>query len=138
TWRSDIDKRDLYARIRVQEYFVFDPEAKYVDPPLQGFRTVRGKSVPIVLDADGSLISKELGMRLVADGERLRLFDLKTGERILSRAERANLEALRAEREENRAEQERRRADKEKARADQLAKEVERLKQQLAQRKSAE
>lgn len=125
TWRSDIgEKRELYARIRVQEYFVFDPEAKYIDPPLQGFRTVRGKSVPIIPEADGSLISKELGIRLVAEGERLRLFDLKTGERILSRGERADLEALRAERE--------------KARADQLAKEVERLKQQLGQRKSTE
>jgi hypothetical protein len=125
TWRSDTgEKRDLYARIRVQQYFVFDPEAKYIDPPLQGFRTVRGKSVPIAPEADGSLISKELGIRLVAEGERLRLFDLKTGERILSRAERADLEALRAERE--------------KARADQLAKEVERLRRQLAQRKAVE
>src|SRR5262245_49006497 len=117
TWRSDIcEKRELYARIRVQEYFVFDPEAKYIDPPLQGFRTVRGKSVPIGPESDGSLISKELGMRLVADGERLRLFDLKTGQPILSRAERANQEALRAEQEAARAEQADTRAERERRR----------------------
>ena len=125
TWRQDIDdKRWLYARIRVQEYFIFDPEDKYLDPPLQGFRTVRGKSVPITPEADGSLVSKELGLRLVPDGARLKLIELKTGLPILTRSERAEQEAARANRE--------------KARADQLAAENERLKQQLAQRKSSQ
>ena len=125
TWRQDIDdKRWLYARIRVQEYFIFDPEDKYLDPPLQGFRTVRGKSVPMTPEADGSLVSNEPGLRLVPDGSRLKLIDLKTGLPILTRSERADLEAARA--------------DREKARADQLAAENERLKQQLAQRKSSQ
>src|SRR5262249_31728087 len=30
-----VEKRDLYARLGVKEYFVFDPEGKSMDPPLQ-------------------------------------------------------------------------------------------------------
>jgi Uma2 family endonuclease len=111
TWRTDIgEKRWLYARIGVKEYFVFDPEARYLDPPLQGFRLVKGKSVPIKPNADGSLTSTELGLRLLADGERVRMFDLKSGQEILTRKERAELE---------------------KRRADELANEVKRLRKRL-------
>jgi len=98
TWCIDVgEKRRLYARIGVQEYFVFDPENRYVKPPLQGFRLVNGKSVPMKPNPDGSLTSKELRLRFLADGERLRLFDVKTGQEILSRKERAELEKKRAD-----------------------------------------
>jgi hypothetical protein len=107
TWRNDIgEKRWLYARIGVKEYFVFDPEGRYLDPPLQGFRLAKGKSVPITPNADGSLTSKELGLRFLADGERVHIFDVKSGREILTRAEQAEVE--------------KRRADMERVRADQL------------------
>jgi Uma2 family endonuclease len=139
TWRSDVgEKRWLYAQIGVKEYFLFDPEARYLHPPLQGFRTVRGKSVPIESNADGSLTSKELGLRLLAAGERVRLFDRKSGLEILTRRERAEAEKRRAEAEKRRAEAgkrqaeaEKRRADQERKRADELAAEVERLRKRL-------
>jgi Uma2 family endonuclease len=96
TWRTDLgEKRQLYARLGVKEYFVFDPEGRYLDPVLQGFRLVKGQSVPMKPAADGSLISKELGLRLVPEGGMLRLIDLATGQPVLTRLERA--EALAAE-----------------------------------------
>jgi Uma2 family endonuclease len=119
TWRVDVgEKRRLYARIGVREYFVFDPECRYVQPPLQGFRLVNGKSVPIKPNADGSLTSKELGLRFLADGERVRMFDLKTGREILSRKQQAEVARERAHAETARAEGEKARAEAEKARAE--------------------
>jgi Uma2 family endonuclease len=109
-WKKDLTtKRELYARLGVAEYFVFDPEAKYLDPPLQGFRVENCVSVPFPPEPDGSLISKELGLRLVAEGTMLRLIDLKTGKPIPTREERIR---------------------QEKERGDALAAELERLRRQ--------
>jgi Uma2 family endonuclease len=118
TWRIDIDdKRWLFARLRIPEYFLFDPEERYLDSTLLGFRSVKGRSVPIKANADGSLTSRELGLRLKAEGILLRMFDLRTGEMVRTRSERANREADRAR--------------QERDRADRLAAEVERLRAQL-------
>jgi hypothetical protein len=136
TWRTDLgEKRHLYASLGVKEYFVFDPEGCYIEPVLQGFRTVRGRSVPMKPAADGSLVSKELGLRLVPEGTMLRLIDLKTGQPVLTRAERAERERERAEQERRRARQERRRAQQEHQRAQELQAEVERLRAQLAKQR---
>jgi Uma2 family endonuclease len=90
TWREDVgEKRRLYAEIGIPEYFIFDPEARYIDPPLQGFRRRKGVYVPMKGARDGSLVSRELGLRLVREGILLRLIDRKTGERVLTRRERA-------------------------------------------------
>jgi Uma2 family endonuclease len=132
TWRIDVgEKRRLYARLGVQEYFLFDPEIRYLNPPLQGFRMVNGKSVPMKPNADGSLTSKELGLRFLADGDRVRLFDVKTGQEVLSRRERAEAEKERAEAGTLRAEREKERANLEKKRADELQAEVDRLRRRL-------
>src|SRR5439155_13698964 len=37
------EKRVLYERLRIPEYFLFDPEARYMKPPLRGFPLRRGK-----------------------------------------------------------------------------------------------
>jgi hypothetical protein len=88
TWRKDVaEKRELYAQIGVREYFLFDPEARYLDPPLQGYRLKGGVYVALKPAKDGSLVSKELGLRMVPEGEMLRLVDLKTGKKILTRGE---------------------------------------------------
>jgi Uma2 family endonuclease len=90
-WRIDLNVKPAeYAAAGVKEYFLFDPEARYLDPSLQGCRTVKGKPVAMKPAADGSLISKQLGLRLVPEGGMLRLNDLKTGQPILTRRERAN------------------------------------------------
>jgi Uma2 family endonuclease len=121
TWRKDLgEKRDLYERLHVGEYFLFDPESKYLKPALQGFRLQSGLLVPITPARDGSLASLELGLRLLAEGGMVRLLNLRTGKPILLRSEQVQ--------------QEKRRANQEKKRADQLAAEVERLRKLLGER----
>jgi Uma2 family endonuclease len=142
TWRNDLyKKRPLYAQLGIKEYFIFDPEGRFLDPVLQGFQLVKGESVALKAAADGSLLSKELGLRLVPEGEMLRLLDRQTGRPVPTRAERAEQEEQRADQEKQRADQEKQRADQEKLRAEQekqraaeLAAEVERLRAQLAKR----
>jgi Uma2 family endonuclease len=81
----------------VDEYFLFDPREEYLDPSFQGFRLVRGAFQPIPANADGSLVSRRLGLTLFRDGHHLRLRHSATGETILTPqelAERAAAEAL--------------------------------------------
>jgi Uma2 family endonuclease len=125
TWQTDLeDKRILYAKLGVAEYFLFDPEALYLDPPLQGFRLQNGVSVPMTPAADGSLTSEELGLRFLPEDGMLRVIDVRTGEPIPTREERAA--------------QERERAAQEKQRADELAAEVARLRARLKQLETPE
>jgi Uma2 family endonuclease len=123
TWRVDLNEKPAeYAGIGVKEYFVYDPEGRYLDPVLQGFRTVKGKPVPMKPAADGCLASKQLGLRLLPEGVMLRLLDMHTGERIPTKDERAAQERLRREQADHRAEA--------------LAAEVARLRQELERQKS--
>jgi Putative restriction endonuclease len=121
TWRTDLkEKRELYARIRIPEYFVFDAEGVFFEPRLQGFRLVNGASVEMTPAADGSLVSEQLGLRLISEGNMLRLIDVKAGKPVLTRREQADWAQDRAERAQERAE----RAEK---LADDLAAELARL-----------
>jgi Uma2 family endonuclease len=118
TWRVDLkEKRELYARIGVTEYFVFDPEGLFFEPRLQGFRLDNGVSVEMLPDTDGRLLSEQLGLRLTVEGNMIRLIDANTGEPVLTRREQVDREHDRAERE--------------KQRADALAAELERLRVQM-------
>jgi len=118
TWKRDLgERRLLYERLRVLEYFVFDPETRYVKPPLRGFRLRGEKYQALATAADGSLTSKELGLRLGAEGHMVRLIDVRTGKPILTRQERAEraeqrAQALEAELARLRSEQGKRRGKK--------------------------
>ena len=80
TKKKDLtEKRDLYARLGVHEYFLFDPEAICLKPALQGFRLQGQELLPLEAATDGSLICQELGLRLQGEGSMLRLFDLING-----------------------------------------------------------
>jgi Uma2 family endonuclease len=142
TWRVDVNKKPAeYAGIGVKEYFLFDPEGKYLDSALQGFRTVKGKPVPMKPAADGSLVSKQLGLRLVAEGAMLRLIDLETGEPIPTREERAAQERQLREQADQHAAQERQlreQADQRAAQADQRAAQERQLREQAEQRAAQE
>jgi Uma2 family endonuclease len=91
TWRRDLgNKRELYERLKVKEYYVFDPEGCYLNPVFRGWTLVRGLFVPLRPADDGSLPSKELGLRFRPEGATLRLLDLRTGQPILTRKEQAD------------------------------------------------
>ncbi len=68
-------KYDLYARLGVTEYFLFDPLGEYLRPPLRGHRLEQGRYRPLAVGADGSLWSAVLGLALHERGEQLRLYD---------------------------------------------------------------
>jgi Uma2 family endonuclease len=99
TRREDLGpKRELCARLGIAEYWLFDPEHDYLDPPLQGYRLVGTNYQAIGADAAGHLISTSLGLRLAVDGASIAPFDLATGEALLPPDERAAVaEAARAD-----------------------------------------
>jgi Uma2 family endonuclease len=76
-------KKDLYERIGVEEYILFDPLGDYLRPQLQGYRLLRGRFQPIPLAEDGTLLSRTTGLRMRPEGRRLRLIDAATGEPLL-------------------------------------------------------
>jgi Uma2 family endonuclease len=76
-------KKDLYERIGVEEYILFDPRGDYLRPQLQGYRLLRGRYQPIPLAEDGTLLSRTTGLRMKSEGRRLRLIDAATGEPLL-------------------------------------------------------
>ncbi len=76
-------KKDIYEKIGVEEYVLFDPFSEYLEPRLQGFRLHEGRYEPIPPNVDGTLDSRTTGLILRPEGERLRLVDRATGERLL-------------------------------------------------------
>lgn len=97
TWRNDLGrKRQTYEMLGVHEYFVFDPEAIYIRPPLQGWRLHAGRYAPMDADDEGGFVSEELGMRLMIVDGSLLLFDARTGTPVLGAEERAALAYERA------------------------------------------
>jgi len=80
TRKEDTDfKKGLYQDVlKVREYFLFDPYAEYLDPPLQGHRLRRGRYQDI-LPIKGRLPSEILELHLERAGPQLRLYDPTTG-----------------------------------------------------------
>lgn len=95
TWQWDASgKREIYARIGVDEYWRFDPTGECFSPPLIGERLVDGEYRPMEIaeDTDGILRghSEVLGLDICVLGElELRLYDSSTGEWLLSYDEQA-------------------------------------------------
>ncbi len=84
---EDVEKKKLYERLGVEEYFLFDPFGEYVRPRLQGFRLEGGRYQPLPQRVDGSLESRTTGLILKPEGPRLRFRDKETGEDLLNAAE---------------------------------------------------
>ena len=103
--KDTVAKPALYAKLGIGEYFLFDPTEDYLHPPLQGSRLAGDGYEPLAPDAQGALISRELGLRLQPHGGQLMFYRLDTGERLLTAEEawRAEEEARRAEAEALRA-----------------------------------
>jgi len=141
TFRKHLKKtKELYESLGVQEYFLFDPEDRYLDYQLMGFQLQGGKYRPLIpTSQDGSLFSKGLNMRLIPKGRHLRPADPETGILLPTEEEqrhraheiafeakrledeqrvRANEQHQRANEQQERAEVERQRAEVERQRAE--------------------
>lgn len=84
---EDVEKKKLYERLGVEEYFLFDPLGEYLRPRLQGLRLEGGRYQPLVQRVDGALESRTTGLVLKPEGKQLRLVDKETGEVLLTAAE---------------------------------------------------
>ena len=93
TWREDLGpKRDIYARLGVKEYWMYDPTGEYFTPPvLQGLRLAGSSYVRQLAGAspDGALTlaSETLGLELRVQGAEMRFRDPATGRTLLSQSE---------------------------------------------------
>lgn len=86
---DDLDaKFEKYEGLGVREYYLFDPEAVHLVPPLQGYRLNRSAYRRIIRNGAGEL-ECDLGFRLRAEGMMLRLIHATTGNPIPTREERA-------------------------------------------------
>ena len=101
TRREDLGtKKVLYADLGVREYFLFDPTGE-VRPPLLGFRLIDAEYQAL----QAPLVSELLGLDLRVEANRLRLYDRRTGKKLLTAEEadearetaEAEIERLRAE-----------------------------------------
>jgi Uma2 family endonuclease len=110
----------LYARLGVQEYFLYDPLNEYLKPALQGYTLVNGRYVELQPVAPGVFDSQVLGLRLRLNQHALELY-LPNGERLLTPEEQIEIEIERADEEARRAEEEARRAEEEARRAEEEA-----------------
>ena len=86
-------KREVYARLGVSEYFLYDPRAEYLNPPLRGFRLRGGVYHPVLArrspEGPLALLSEVLGLELRDSREEqlLRLHDPETGHVFLTHHE---------------------------------------------------
>lgn len=102
TQREDLSaKMRLYAELGIDEYYIYDPTAEYLDPPLAAFRLVGGGYVPME-PVNGEVrlgdlafvpgageppefVSARLGLRITLDEDNLLIFyGLDTDEQLLS------------------------------------------------------
>lgn len=74
-------KKGTYEMLGVREYFIFDPLGEYLDPPLVRYRLEDGVYWPKVGERLDSAI---LGLEFRLEGNLLRLYDPKTGEKLLT------------------------------------------------------
>ena len=102
THRTDVgEKKAVYAGLGVQEYWLFDPRGRYLEPVLQGYRLGDGGYEPLS-DAGTEPYhtarrSEVLGLEVRVVDEELRFFDPQKGEYLRTFEElEAELEAKKA------------------------------------------
>jgi len=115
---DEVFKPRTYARIGVSEYFLYDPTAEYLTPPLMGYRLLGEGRGPIAADGSGAIRSHELGVKFWLDDKGLVAADSATGQLLLTDAEAAEAQA-----------------DAARARAAAAELEIQRLKAELARLK---
>lgn len=90
-WEDENQKKDLYEKLEVQEYWLFDPKGEWITEKLQGYR-LRGDNYELITDSR----SEVLQLRLEKEGTLIGFYREDNGEKILINDELAS--ALKAER----------------------------------------
>ena len=82
--RDTVEKYELYERLGVREYWIYDPtEEGFLDPRLRGYALVGGEYRPIEMrEVDGKYVgvSDVLGLEFHANAEWFRFFNPVSGE----------------------------------------------------------
>jgi Uma2 family endonuclease len=90
-------KPQIYAELGVGEYFLYDPTADYLDPPLQGYRLDQGEYHRLTPDEVGTFVSRLLNATLRLEEGELAMYDAVTGEALMTEAEAKEKERREAE-----------------------------------------
>ena len=106
--RDTVEKYELYERLGVREYWIYDPtEEGFLDPRLRGYALVQGEYRPIEMrEVDGKYVgvSDVLGLEFHANAEWFRFFNPISGEYLPDSDERKRAqEAAEARAEQDRA-----------------------------------
>ena len=136
TYNDDLGpKKDRYASLGIQDYFLYDALGLYLPTPLMGYTLVDDKYIPLTGNRDGGLHSDVLSLDFHVDDVGLGIYDPVAGAWLQTPTEsaeaRAEQEKARAEEEKARAEQEKARAETAEARAETAETEVAQLREQL-------
>ena len=87
-WIDRGSKRDLYARLGVREYWLFDPTGDWLDPSLQGNRLSGDHYEPLspsgIEGGERVLHSTVLGLDVYVDRGEIRFRDPATGRKLLT------------------------------------------------------
>ena len=97
TYDKDLDeKKDIYASLEIQDYFLYDPQGLYLPSMLMGFTLVDGVYEAIPPDEHEGLRSSVLGLDFRLQDTEIRIYDPVANEWVKTKAEK---EAVRAEQE---------------------------------------
>ena len=125
TYRDDLDNKvELYAKIGISEYFLYDAERRYLPSYLMAFRLVDRSYVEIPQCPDGGFFSEALNLTIHLQDDTFGVYDPDTEKWLLSAEERA-------EEAEDKAEQEADARQKAEAEVEQLQEELKRLRARL-------
>ena len=102
--RNTLQKRALYARLGIGEYFLFQPDPRKRGRRLVGYRLWGGSYEEVPADPEGALRSTALGVSLRVEGKNLRLHSLESGQEYwwveeqgqIAAAAQAKLDAVQA------------------------------------------
>jgi len=132
-WEDMDFKRKLYQRLGVKEYYLYDPTGDYLKDRLLGYRRVGNRYVPVRLPkGEDRVHSDVLSLDLVLESGRLRLYDPRQKQFLLTPDENAQARRQ-AEAERQREAQARRQAEAERQREAQARRQAEAERQREAQ-----
>ncbi len=79
--KDDVEKKDLYQRLGVTEYWQFDPRGEWIPDKLRGFRLAGDEELVYAPISDN--ISQVLQLQLVVEGKIIAFYRLNDGVRLL-------------------------------------------------------